>query len=84
LTILPDYIPPLADTVSRDSVSRDFDYTMVTTYLLKGIRAVRIQQYKIVMLKFNDFNLGDRKNYNMISPYNYFTRTKGKNSKIIP
>jgi hypothetical protein len=35
-------------------------------------------------LKFNDFNLGDRKNYNMLSPYKYLTRMKGKNSKIIP
>jgi hypothetical protein len=41
LTILLDYIPPLAGIVSRDSVSRDFDYTMVITYLPKGIRAVR-------------------------------------------
>ena len=40
-TILPDYIPPLVGVVSHDSVPRDFDYTMVTAYLLKGIRAVR-------------------------------------------
>jgi hypothetical protein len=40
-TILPDYILPLAGAVSRDSVPRDFDYTMVTAYLPKGIRAVR-------------------------------------------
>jgi hypothetical protein len=57
---------------------------MVTTYLLKGIRAVKTQQDKIVTLKFNDFNLGDHKNYSMLSPYKYLTRTKGKNSKIIP
>jgi hypothetical protein len=41
LTILPDYILPLVDAVSRDSVLRNFDYTMVTMYLLKGIREVR-------------------------------------------
>jgi hypothetical protein len=41
LTIFPDYIPPLADVVSRDSVLRDFEYTMVIAYLLKGIHAVR-------------------------------------------
>jgi hypothetical protein len=40
-TILPDYIPPLADATSRESVLRDFDYTMVTAYLPKGIHAVR-------------------------------------------
>jgi hypothetical protein len=83
-TILPDYILPLADVVSRDSVPRDFDYTMVTAYLPKGIRAVRAQQDKIAMLKFNDFNLGDRKNHSMLAPYKYLTRMKGKNSKIIP
>jgi hypothetical protein len=83
-TILPDYIPPLAGAVSRDSVPRDFDYTMVTAYLPKGIRAVRTQQDKIATLKFNDFNLGDRKNHSMLAPYKYLTRMKGKNSKIIP
>jgi hypothetical protein len=36
------------------------------------------------VLKFSDFNLGDRKNYNMLAPYKYLTRMKGKNSKIIP
>jgi hypothetical protein len=39
-SILPDYIPPLAGTVSRDSVPRDFDYTLITAYLPKGIRIV--------------------------------------------
>jgi hypothetical protein len=83
-TILPNYIPPLVGAVSCDSVLRDFDYTMVTAYLPKGIRVVRTQQDKIMMLKFNDFNLGDRKNHSMLAPYKYFTRMKGKNSKIIP
>jgi hypothetical protein len=83
-TILPDYIPPLADAVSRDSVPRDFEYSMVTAYLPKGIRAVRAQQDKITALKFSDFNLGDRKNYSMLTPYKYLTKMKGKNSKIIP
>jgi hypothetical protein len=69
---------------SRDSVPRYFEYTMVTTYLPKGIHTVRAQQNKITALKFSDFNLGDRKNYNMLTPYKYLTRTKGKNSKIIP
>jgi hypothetical protein len=36
------------------------------------------------MLKFNDFNLGDDKNHSMVAPYTFFTRTKGKNLKIIP
>jgi hypothetical protein len=39
-TILPDYVLPLASAMSRDSVPRYFEYTMVTAYLPKGIRAV--------------------------------------------
>jgi hypothetical protein len=70
--------------VSRDNILRDFDYPMVTTYLLKGMCAIQTQQDKITTLKFSDFNLGDCKNYIMLSPYKYLTRTKGKNSKIIP
>jgi hypothetical protein len=57
---------------------------MVTTYLPKGIHVVRMQQENITTLKFNDFNLGDYKNHSMLTPYKYLTRTKGKNSKIIP
>jgi hypothetical protein len=70
--------------VSHDSFPRDFDYTLVTVYLLKGIRPVRTQQDKIATLKFNNFNLGDSKNHNMLSPHRYLTRMKGKNLKIIP
>ena len=84
LTILPTYIPPLSGVVYRDSVPRDFEYTLVTTYLPKGIRAVRADQDKIATLNFSDFNLGDRKVYNMLAPHKYLTRTKGKNSNIIP
>jgi hypothetical protein len=39
-TILSTYIPPLSSSVNRDNVPRYFEYTLVTTYLLKGIRAV--------------------------------------------
>jgi hypothetical protein len=39
-SIMPDYIPPLVDMVGRDSIPRDFDYTLTTAYLPKGIRAV--------------------------------------------
>jgi hypothetical protein len=35
-------------------------------------------------LNFNEFNLGDHKNHSMLTPYKYLTKTKGKNSKIIP
>jgi hypothetical protein len=57
---------------------------MVTAYLPKGKRPVRAQQNKITTLNFRDFNLGDRKNHNMLAPYRYLTKIKGKNSKIIP
>ena len=82
--IFPNYIPPLANAVSRDSVLRDFEYTLVTAYLSKGIRTIRAQQDKIAMLKFSDFNLRDHKNNSMLAPYKYLTKMKGKNSKIIP
>ena len=40
-SILPDYIPPLVSVVSHDSVPRDFNYTLITMYLLKGIHAIK-------------------------------------------
>jgi hypothetical protein len=83
-TILPTYIPPLSGVVNCDSVPRDFKYALVTTYLSKGICAVRVDQDNITVLKFSDFNLGDRKVYNMLAPHKYLTRIKGKNSKVIP
>jgi hypothetical protein len=84
LSILPTYIPPLSGVVNRDNVPRDFEYALVTAYLPKGIRAVHADQDKIAALKFSDFNLDDRKVYNMLAPHKYLTRTKGKNSKIVP
>jgi len=83
-TILLDYIPPLAGVVSCNSVTRYFDYTMATAYLLKGTCVVRAQQDKITMLKLNDCNLGYRKKHSMLTLYKYLTMTKGKNSKVIP
>jgi hypothetical protein len=35
-------------------------------------------------LKISDFNLGDHKNYGMLSPHKYLTKTTGNKSKIIP
>jgi hypothetical protein len=83
-TIFLDYIPPLASAVNHDSVPREFEYTMGTVYLLKGIRIVREDQDKITVLNFSDFHLRDHNIYGMLAPYNYLTRTKGKNSNIIP
>jgi hypothetical protein len=83
-SILPNYIPTLAGVVSHDSVPRDFDYTVITMYLLKGIQAIRPQLERIPTLKISDYKLGDRKRYGMLAPHKYLTKTKGKKSKIIP
>jgi hypothetical protein len=65
-------------------VPRDFEYEFITAYLPKGIRAVHTDQDNIAALNFSDFNLGDRKVYNMLTPHKYLTRTKGNNLKIVP
>jgi hypothetical protein len=83
-SIILDYIPPLASVVSCDSVPRDFDYTVITTYLSKGIRTVRLQLERIPTLNISDYNLGDHKRYGMLAPHKYLTKTKRKNLKIIP
>jgi hypothetical protein len=65
-------------------VPRGFEYMLVTAYLLKEVCAVHPDQNKLIALKFSDFNFGDMKVYNMLTPHKYLTRTKGKNSKITP
>jgi hypothetical protein len=65
-------------------VPKDFEYTLITAYLPKGIHTVLTDQENIAALKFRDFNIGDKKVYNMLAPHKYLTRKKGKNSKIIP
>jgi hypothetical protein len=82
-SILPDYIPPLISVVSCDSVPRDFDYTLITTYLSKGICVVKPQMESILTLKIKEYNLEDHKIFCMLTPHRYLTK-KGKNSKIIP
>jgi hypothetical protein len=82
-SILPKYIPPLSGTVNRDTVPKDFDYAVVTAYLSKGVHAVHADQEKLTVLKFSDFNLGDRKVYSMLAPHKYMIITKGKNPKTV-
>jgi hypothetical protein len=82
--ILSVYIPPLSGKINHDSVPRDFEYTLITMYLPKGVHTVRADQDKLAALKFNDFNLGDRKTYNMLVPHKYLTKTKGRNPNIFP
>jgi hypothetical protein len=84
-SILPAYqLPPLSGAINHDSVPKEFEYTLDIAYLPKWIRTVHTNQYKIATLNFSDFNLGDRKVYNMLALHKYLTRTKGKNSKIVP
>jgi hypothetical protein len=83
-SVLSDYILPLAGAVSHDNVLRDFEYTLITAYLPKGICAVRPQLGLIPTLKISDFNLGDKKNYVMLAPHRYLTNTTGKKPKIVP
>jgi hypothetical protein len=83
-SVLPDYILPLAGVVIHDSVPRDFEYTLITAYLPKGIRAVGPQMGLIPDLKINDFNLRDRKNYALLTPHRYLIKTTGRKPKIIP
>jgi hypothetical protein len=80
-SILIDYIPPLAVVVSHDSVPRDFDYTVIIVYLLKGTQVVRPQLERIPTLNISDYNLGDYKSYGILT---HLTKTKGKKSNIIP
>jgi hypothetical protein len=83
-SIFHDYIPPLASVVNRDSVPRDFDYTLVTTYLPKGIRTGKPQLDNIMTRNISDFNLGDRKNFSILTPHMYLPRMRGNKSMIIP
>ncbi len=62
-TILPEYIPSLAGQINRDSVSRDYEYIIFTAYILKGIKIIRAQLGQVPLLKYIDFNLGDRWTY---------------------
>jgi hypothetical protein len=69
--------------VNRDSIPRDFECTLVTVYLPKGIQIGKPQSDKIMTLKINEFNLGDSKNFEMLYPHRYMTSKKEKKSKII-
>jgi hypothetical protein len=83
-SILLAYIPPLSYDINRDSAPRDFEYTLVTAFLPKGVHTYRAYQDKVTALNFCDFNLGDHKFYSMLTSYKYLMRNKGKNSKPIP
>jgi hypothetical protein len=81
--ILPNYIPHLDGTVNRDNIPWDFDYTLITVYILKGIHVEGSQLGKSPALKNNDFKLGDRKNYAMLMPHRYLMKTTRNKPHII-
>jgi hypothetical protein len=60
-----------------------FKYTLITTYILKGIHVVGTQLGQILALKNNDFNLGDRNNYTMLVPHRYLMKMTGKKPCIV-
>jgi hypothetical protein len=78
-----DYILPLASAINRDSIPCDFEYTLITAYIPKGIRVVGPQLGQIPTLNKNEFNLGDRNDYSMLAPHRYFMRTTGKKLRIV-
>jgi hypothetical protein len=81
--VFPKYIPPLAGAVNHDSLPRDFEYKLITTYIPKGIRVVGTQLGHISALKKNEFNVGYMKNYVMLALHRYLMRTTGKNPHIV-
>jgi hypothetical protein len=82
-SILLEYIPPLASVVKCDSIPRDFEYSMFTVYIPKGIHIIGSQLGKIPLLKHNDFNLGDQKNYATLAPHCYLMKTTRKKPHLI-
>jgi hypothetical protein len=83
-SILPTYLSPMSGEINHESLPRKYEQALVTAYLPKGIHTVHTDQDMITALKFSDFNLDNRKVYSMLAPHKYITRTKGKNSKVIP
>jgi hypothetical protein len=83
MSILLNYIPPLVGAINRDNIPRDFKYTLITAYILKGICVEGSQLRKIPTLKNNDFNRGDRKNYAMLMPQRYLKKMNGKKPRIV-
>jgi hypothetical protein len=81
--VLTEYIPSLAGAINHDSIPCDFEYTLITAYIPKGIHIVGPQLGHIPALKNNDFNLDDRKNYAMLTPHRYLMKTSGKKPCIV-
>jgi hypothetical protein len=73
----------LVSAVNCDSIPRDFEYTLITAYIPKGIHVVGPQLGQIPALKNNNFNLDDRKNYTMLANHRYLMRMTRKKPHIV-
>jgi hypothetical protein len=82
-SFLLDYIPPLAGAINHNNIPCDYEYTLFTKYIPKGIRVVASQLGQISLLKNIDFNLGNRNNYAMLAPHRYLTKTTGKKPCLV-
>jgi hypothetical protein len=82
-SILPYYIPPLVGVVNHENIPQYYEYTLITAYILKGIHVVGSQLGQIPLLKNTNFNLGDRNNYDMLTPHRYLTKTNGKKPRLV-
>jgi hypothetical protein len=82
-SIIPEYILPLDGMVNHENIPQDYEYTLITAYIPKGIRVVGSQLGQISLLKNNDFNLGDIKNYAMLAPHRYLMKSIGKKPHIV-
>jgi hypothetical protein len=82
-SVLPDYILHLAGAVNRNNIPCDFEYMLITAYMLKGIHVVGSQLGHIPTLKNNEFNIGDIKNYTMLLPHRYLMKMTGKKPHIV-
>jgi len=56
---------------------------LIIAYIPKGLRVVGSQLGQISSMKNNDFNLGDRNNYAILSPHRYLKKTIGKKPRLV-
>jgi len=73
----------LVGAVNRDNIPWDLEYTLIIAYILKGIHVEGSQLGQIPALKNSDFNLGDRKNYAMLTPHRYLMKKTRKKPCIV-
>jgi hypothetical protein len=83
LSILPYYILPLDGVVNHESIPRDFEYTLITAYIPKGIHVVGSQLGQISLPKHNDFDVRDRTNYTKLVAHIYLMKTTRNKPRLV-